>query len=117
MGERLANGKGSVGALLIRGATATGAAGASTLNAAAGVVTTEALATAAGGTYTHTMTNGAIRAGDIVLASVNTAGTGMPALCKTAVTDGQAVFVIQNVHASAAFSAALTIGFAVISQR
>lgn len=96
--------------------TATAVAGAATLNKMSGVVTSEALTTAAGGTYLLTLTNSDIAAADIVLASVNLgAGTGgVP--CVTAVKPGagSVTILIQNIHASAAFNAAIVISFAVL---
>lgn len=105
-----------VAGVAIEGGTVTGSSGTATLNRLAGVITTESLATAAGATFTETLTNNMIAAGDIVLAMVNTAGTGTPTVCKVAVTAGQVVIVVQNIHASAPFNAALTISFVVIKQ-
>lgn len=96
--------------------TATAVAGAVTLNKMSGVITTEVLTTAAGATYLLTLTNSDIAAADIVLASVNLgAGTGgVP--CVTAVKSGagSVTILIQNIHATAAFNAAIVISFAVI---
>jgi len=95
--------------------TATAVAGAATLNKSSGIVTTEALTTAAGADYTLTLTNSKIAAGDIVLATVqdgtDTAGT--PAITTAASGTGSATIIVQNVHATAAFNGTLKIGFAV----
>ena len=96
--------------------TATAASGAATLNKMAGVVTSEALTTAAGATYTLTLTNSSVAAADQVFASVNLgAGTGgMPTVCQVTPAAGSVVIVVQNVHASAAFNAAIKIIFMVV---
>jgi len=113
---RLTKGKAGFGQVNIAGGVVTGAAGAATLNKAAGIVTTETLTTAAGATFTETLTDSQIAAGDVVLASVTTAGTGMPVITKIAPAAGSVVIVIQNIHATVAFSAALKIAFVVIKQ-
>lgn len=96
--------------------TATAIAGAATLNKSAGVVTSEALTTAAGATYTLTLTDSKIAAADQVFASVNLgAGSGgTPCVASITPGAGQVIIVIQNIHASAAFNAAIKIAFAVI---
>lgn len=98
------------------GGTATSTAAAATINAAAGVITTESLTTAAAAVYTFTLTNSFIAAGDIVLAMVSTTGTGTPVVAEITPAAGSAVIVIQNIHASAALNAVLKIGFVVIKQ-
>ena len=95
--------------------TVTGASGVSTLNKKSGVITTESLTTAAAGVYTETLTNSEIKAGDIVLATVSSTGTGNPVVTSIVVTAGQAVISIQNIAASAAFNAALVISFVVFN--
>jgi hypothetical protein len=92
--------------------TATGSAGAATLNAPSGVVTTESLTTAAGATFTETIANSEVAAADVCLASVTTAGNGAPVVVKTTPAAGSLVVTVQNVHASAAFNNALKIAFA-----
>lgn len=96
--------------------TATAAAGAATLNQPSGVVTSEALTTAAGATYTLTLTDSQIAAGDLVFASVNLgAGTGgTPTVASATSAAGSAVVVIQNIHATAAFNAAIQIPFLIV---
>ena len=93
--------------------TATATAGAATLNKNSGVITSEALTTAAVATYTLTLTNSAITATDQVFASVNRgAGTGgTPTIASVAPGTGSVVIVVQNIHASAAFNAAIKIAF------
>lgn len=96
--------------------TAEASAGAATLNKTSGKITTEALTTAAAAAYTLTLTNSAIEADDIVLASVangtNTAGT--PVVGRITPAAGSATIEISNEHASAAFDGTLVISYAVI---
>lgn len=105
-----------VAGLAVEGGTVTGAAGAATLNTLAGVITTESLTTAAGAQFTETLTDNRIEATDIVLASVSTTGTGTPVLAEITPAAGSCVFVIQNIHATVAFNAALKIYFFVVKQ-
>ncbi len=99
--------------------TATAASGAATLNATAGVITTESLTTAQNAIYTLTLTNSLIKATDTVLVSVgngtNTQGT--PMLGLVTVTDGSVVIKVINKHASAeALNGTLKIAFVAIGQ-
>lgn len=96
--------------------TATATAGAATLNKNAGVVTSEALSTAAGATYTLTLTNSAIVAADQVFASVayGTASAGTPAVARVQPGAGSVVIVVQNVHASAALNGTIRVSYAVL---
>lgn len=82
----------------------------------AGVVTSEALTTAAGATYTLTITNSDIAAADQVFASVSlgTATTGMPAVATVAPGAGSVVIVVQNIHASAALNGTIKVAFLVV---
>jgi hypothetical protein len=108
----------SVGAIQVDSGTKTAAAtsGAATLNKDAGVITTEALSTAAGATYTLTLTDSSIAAADQVFASVffGTSTTGTPTVCTVAPAAGSVVIVIQNIHASAVFNGTLKIAFFVL---
>ena len=83
----------------VTGNTATSTAGAATLNARGGVVTTEALTTAPGATYTFTLTNSLFVAGvpfQVVMASgTNLAGTTI-AVTSEVVSNGSAVLVFTN---------------------
>lgn len=92
--------------------TATGTSNASTLNAGYGVVTTESVTTAAGATFTETITNDDVAATDVCLASVTTGGNGTPAVTKVTPAAGSLVVIVQNIHASAAFNNTLKIAFA-----
>lgn len=93
------------------GATATASAGAATMNAARGVVTSEALTTAAGSTYTLTLADTFIKAGSVVSASakLGTATTGVPLVTKVVVTAGQAVITVLNIAATAALNGTILI--------
>lgn len=94
--------------------TASATAGAATLNKNAGVITSEALTTAAGATYTLTLTNSTIAAADQVFASVQlgTATTGMPVITTVKPGAGSVVIVVQNIHASAALNGTIKVSFA-----
>lgn len=96
--------------------TAAATAGAATLAKMAGVITSEALATAAGATYTLTLTNTNIAATDQVFASVSlgTATTGMPVIATVKPGAGSVVVVLQNIHASAALNGTIKIAFMVL---
>lgn len=93
--------------------TATATAGAATLSKGSGVITTEALTTVAGASYTLTLTNTTIAATDMVFASValGTATTGSPAITSVKPGAGSVVIVVQNLHASAVFNGTLKIAF------
>jgi hypothetical protein len=93
--------------------TATSTAGAATLNTVGGLITTEALTTAPGATYTFTLTDSLILATSPVpqvemFDKTNTAGT----VQVTSVTNaaGSSVFVFTNVG-TAAFNGTKTIAF------
>lgn len=95
--------------------TATATAGAATLNQYSGTITTEALSTAAGATYTLTITDNKIAANDIAFTSIawgtNSAGeTGIVRLTPGA---GSLVIIVKNTHASAALNGTLKVSFAV----
>ena len=100
--------------LTLVGGTGTSTSSAATINAAAGTITTESLTTAAGATYTMTLTNSFIAAADVVLCTVSSTGTGSPAITEVTPAAGTCVILVQNVHASAAFNAVLLIKFAVV---
>jgi len=95
--------------------TATATAGAATLAKDSGKITSEALTTAAGATYTLTLTNTAIAAADMVFASValGTATTGMPVVTRVTPAAGSVVIIVQNIHASAALNGTIVISFMV----
>lgn len=92
----------------------TASAGAVTSHAQRGIVTTEALTTAAGSSYTLTLTNNRTQTTDsFCLVSVgngsNTGGT--PVVTSVTQSGGSWVILIKNDHASAAFNGTLKIMF------
>jgi hypothetical protein len=93
--------------------TATAVSGAVTLNKGAGVITTEALATAAAATYTLTITDNAIAATDTVFASVwfGTSSTGTPEVTTVTPGAGSVVIIIRNAAGAAALNGTLKVGF------
>jgi SOS-response transcriptional repressor LexA len=96
---------------------ATATAGAATLSALQGRITSESLTTAQNGIYALTLTNDQIAAGDIVLASVangtNTQGT--PIIGRVQPAAGSAVIQVINQHASSqALNGTLVISFVVV---
>jgi hypothetical protein len=96
--------------------TAAATAGAATLNKNAGVITTEALTTAAGAVYTLTLTNSAIAAADQVYAEVGngTNTTVGPSKAGVQVNAGSVVITVRNTHASAALNGTLRVSFLVV---
>lgn len=97
--------------------TGTSTAAAATVNTQVGVVTTEALVTAAAATYSFTLTNSLIKATSVVLVSVGkgTATTGEPAVHFVTPAAGSAVIAIRNDAAAAALNGTITIGFVVFN--
>lgn len=93
--------------------TAAATAGAATLNKASGVITSEALTTAAAATYTLTLTNSTIAAADQVFISLangtNTAGA--PTILRVTPGAGSVVIIIRNDHATDAFNGTIKIAF------
>lgn len=97
--------------------TAAATAGAATLNALYGKVTSEALTTAQNAIYTLTITNSAVAAADVVLASVadgtNTQGT--PMVVRATPAAGSIVITVANKHATAeALNGTIVVAFAVL---
>jgi hypothetical protein len=94
--------------------TATATAGAATLNKASGKITTESLTTAAGATYTLTLTDSSIAAADMVFASLanGTNSTGDPVIGLITPAAGSVTIKVVNRHASAALNGTLVISFA-----
>lgn len=106
----------SVGDLIIDNGTATAVAGAATLHKQAGVVTSEALVTAQNATYTLTLTNRMIAAGDIVTVTLrngtNTQGT--PIVTRVTPAAGSVVVLVKNMHdAAQALNGTIVVGFVV----
>lgn len=113
--ELIGKGKGSL-QLGTGTRTATATAGAATLSKESGVITSEALTTAAGAAYTLTLTNTKITAADQVYVSVanGTNSAGVPVV--STVTEGSngAIIVIQNEHSADAFNGTLKIKFSLL---
>lgn len=103
-----------------RPSAATATSGAATLNQGTGRVTSESLTTAAGATYTLTLTNSVIDASGaaMVFAKVKlgTATTGVPAITTVTEGNGQVVIIVQNIHASAALNGTIIIDYVVVRQ-
>jgi hypothetical protein len=93
--------------------TAAAVAGAATLDKSSGKITTEALTTAAGATYTLTLTDSQIAATDICGASLanGTNSTGDPAIGRVTEAAGSVVILVVNRHASVALNGTLIIKF------
>lgn len=113
-----ASGLGTVGSLKLDTGTKTASAtaGAATLAKDAGVITSEALTTAAGAAYTLTLTNSAIAAADQVLVSVQNGTNTQGTLVVGRVTPGagSVVILVHNIHASEALNGTIKIAFAVL---
>lgn len=88
-----------------------------TLNKATGQITTVALTTAAAAEERFTVTNSQVAATDVVALSTTYNGAGTPMLGVVNVTAGSFDVVITNLHASAAFNAAMVINFVVLKGR
>lgn len=97
------------------GGTATASSGAATLNRAVGTITSESLTTAAGSTYTLTLTDSLISASSTILANVflGSATTGTPQIVSATPGAGSAVIVVKNIHASAAFNGTIKVQYQV----
>lgn len=96
--------------------TATATAGAATLAKYGGVITTEALTTAAAAVYTLTITNSKAAAGQIVMASVSdgTNTQGAPVVVRVTPSASSLVIKIKNVHASEALNGTLKVAYAIL---
>lgn len=94
--------------------TASATAGAATLHAPCGTITSESITTAAGATYTLTLTNRFCNTGSVVVCTADPASSaGSPAITAATATAGQVVIKVQNVHASAAFNNSIKVHFVV----
>jgi len=95
--------------------TATASSGAATDAHVAGQITTESLSTAAGASYTLTITDPLVQADSVVLASValGSSTTGTPMVFTITPAAGSVVIKIYNNHASAAFNGTLVVSFIV----
>lgn len=95
--------------------TVTGGAGAGTINAMRGIVTTEALTTAAGADYTFGLINSNINANSIVHVSMdNGTNTTAPVYAhRITPAAGSATILVRNGHASSALNGTLKMFFTV----
>jgi hypothetical protein len=95
----------------VNGVTGTAVTNAVTVTGRFAKITTEALTTAAGATYTLTVTDTAIAATDLTMVSVGqgTSSAGMPTVARVEPAAGSLVIIIQNIHASAALNGTLLI--------
>ena len=115
-GDAVATAEAAIGGASLSNGTAT--SGAATLNnASAGTITTESLSTAAGSTYTLTLTSNLIKATSLVFASVwlGSASAGTASITHITPANGSVTIQVKNIHASAAFNGTLKIGFAIFS--
>ncbi|MBT9168342.1 MAG: hypothetical protein DDT19_01687 [Syntrophomonadaceae bacterium] len=85
-----------------------------TLHRLTGQITTVPLTTAAAAEEEFVVTNSTVAATDVVVASTTYVGTGTPAVSVRGTAAGSFVVSITNLHATAAFNAAVVINFAVI---
>lgn len=95
--------------------TAAATSGAATLNTVKGVITSEALTTAAAAVYTLTLTDSKIAAASVVMASLanGTNTQGIPVIEKVTPAAGSVVITVRNNHASQALNGTLKVAFAV----
>lgn len=97
-------------------ATATSVAAAVTLNSPNGIITTENLTTASGGTYNLTVTNSFISANSYTGVDVffGTNTTGNPAITTVTASAGQVIISVQNIHGAAALNGTLKFTYVVL---
>ena len=97
----------------------TAAAGAATLNKSLCVVTSEALTTAAAGTYTLTLTNSRVAADSFVNGSIKpgTATTGEPIIGLITPAAGSVVVTVKNVAASAALNGTIVVSLEIVNAK
>lgn len=97
--------------------TASATSGAATLNQPSGIITSEALTTAAAGaaTYTLTITNSQILATDLIQVTLGfgTNTTGTPVLVSVTAAAGSIVCKVMNAHPSAALNGTLTFTYVI----
>lgn len=85
-----------------------------TLSKPCGKITTVALTTAAAASERFTVTNTLVAIGDVIVFSTTYTGNGTPVIQAIDVTAGTFDIQITNIHASAAFNAAIIINVVVI---
>lgn len=96
--------------------TAAATAGAATLASPSGVITSEALTTAAAASYTLTITDTEVAATDICFASVSngTNSAGLPRVVSVTPDANSLVVVIRNDHATDALNGTIKVAFAAL---
>lgn len=103
---------------MFRPAAATAASGAATLNQGSGRVTSEALTTGTGATYTLTLTNSVIDSAGaaLVFAAVHlgTATQGTPQVVNITPGNGQVVIIVKNIDGTNALNGTIVIDFMVV---
>lgn len=93
---------------LTAAATGTGGTSTATLSKPLGVITTDAITTAAAADHVITVTNTIVTTASVINVTVNKNGsTGWPVITSVEPGSGSYVIRITNAHASAAFNAAL----------
>lgn len=92
-------------------ADATATTGAATMNRLRGTITSESLTTAAGSTYTLTLTNSSITATTVIAANafLGTSTQGTPQVVSVTPGSGSATVVVKNIHATQAFNGTIKI--------
>ena len=95
------------------GATVTATAGAATKSEPAVKITSESLTTAAGSSYTLTLTNTLITVNSLVFANayLGTSTNGTPQVVNCTPANGSVVIVVKNIHATNAFNGTIKIDF------
>jgi hypothetical protein len=103
--------------LNVTGGVATSTALAGTISAGTGLLTTEALTTAAAGTAVFVITNTLAAAGDVVLVQ-RQGGTSTTGSLETSAvcTAGVITLTLTNRHASVAFNGTFIFGFLLVKQ-
>jgi hypothetical protein len=96
--------------------TASATAGAATLNKNSGIITSEALTTAALGSYTLTLTNSQIAAADLVFCQVvgGSFTTGEPVLLHAVPGSGSVVIHVLNADTALALNGTIKIAFLIL---
>jgi hypothetical protein len=104
-------------AVVLPVANATAAAGAATAQGGAGVITSEALVTAAAADYTLTLTDGFITTTSIIVVNVAQGTNTTEGLAVNRITPaaGSAVIRIRNTHASAALNGTIKISYLILN--
>lgn len=99
--------------LTVDSGTAAATAGAATLNKQSGTITSESITTAAGASYTLTLTNSVVTAASRVFASADNGTNSQGELTVARITPaaGSVVILVKNVHASQALNGTIKINF------